>query len=154
MSDRRRYAAGLASCGILIWIGVVGASPVPLLSLADLGFHELGHLVAAPLPDLATALAGSMAQIGVPAGLAAYFLLRQRDLLAAGLCLAWAGTSARNVAIYIADAPHQALPLLGGQHDWAHILADNLGAAPAVAGSVTFLAWTLALGGSEPARWA
>lgn len=128
-------------------MGLVRASPVPLLSLVDLGFHELGHLVAAPLPDLATALAGSMSQIGVPAALAVYFLLRQRDLLAVGLCLVWAATSARNVAIYVADAPYEALPLFGGQHDWAYILAGNLGAAPAVAATVTILAWALALGG-------
>lgn len=148
MADRRwRYGAGLAACGVLVWIGIVRASPIPLLAYVDLGFHELGHLVAAPLPDLTAALAGSLAQIGVPTGLAVYFLLRQRDLLAVGLCLTWAGTSARNVAIYVADAPFQTLPLIGGQHDWAYILAGNLGAAPAIAGAVTFVAWLLALGG-------
>lgn len=76
-----RYGAGLGACALLIWIGLAKASPVPLLALVDLGFHELGHLVATPLPDLATALAGSVMQVAVPTGLAAYFLVRQRDLL-------------------------------------------------------------------------
>lgn len=140
-----RYAAGLAACVVLIWIGVARAAPVPLLALVDLGFHELGHLVAAPLPDLATALAGSVAQVAVPVSLAVYFLVRQRDLLAVSLCLAWAATSARNVAVYIADAPFQALPLIGGQHDWAYMLAGRLDATQAIAAVVTFLAWVLAL---------
>ena len=142
-----RYAAGLAACAALIWIGVARASPVPLLALVDLGFHELGHLVTAPLPDLATALAGSVAQVAVPVGLAVYFAVRQRDLLAMGLCLAWAGTAARQAAVYIADAPYQALPLIGGEHDWAYILAGNLEAAPVIAAAVVFVAWMLALGG-------
>ena len=76
-----RYGAGLGASALLVWIGLAKASPVPLLALVDLGFHELGHLVAAPLPDLATALAGSVMQVAVPTGLAAYFLVRQRDLL-------------------------------------------------------------------------
>lgn len=142
-----RYWAGLAACAVLIWIGLAQAAPVPLLALVDLGFHELGHLVAAPLPDLATALAGSVAQVAVPASLAVYFLIRQRDLLAVGLCLAWAGTSARQVAVYIADAPYQALPLIGGEHDWAYILTGNLEAAPVIATAVVVLGWMLALGG-------
>ena len=138
---------GLAACAALTWIGIAQASPVPLLALVDLGFHELGHLVTAPLPDLATALAGSVAQVAVPVGLAVYFAVRQRDLLAVGLCFAWAGTSARQAAVYIADAPYQALPLIGGEHDWAYILAGNLEAAPVIAAALVFVAWMLALGG-------
>lgn len=63
---------------------------MPLLGLADLGFHELGHLLTYSLPDLATAMAGSAMQILVPLTLAAYFMLRaHRDLLARGC--AWPG---------------------------------------------------------------
>lgn len=118
-----RGGAGLVACLLLGWIGVVREGPVPGLWLVDLGFHELGHLLAAPLPNLATAVAGSVLQVLVPLGLAAYFLIRQRDAVAAGLCAAWAGTSAQNVAVYIADAPYQLLDLIGGEHDWAYILA-------------------------------
>lgn len=149
MAETRRrgawaYGAGLAACGILIWLGLIG-SRVPLLALVDLGFHELGHLVAAPFPDVATALAGSVVQVAVPLGLSIYFLVSQRDLLGVGLCLGWAGTSSRNVAVYIADAPLQALPLIGGQHDWAYILSGGSDVAAPLAGFVTFLAWAMAL---------
>lgn len=133
-----RYVAGVIGCL------AIGASPfvlgkrVPLLGLVDLGFHELGHLITYPLPDIATAMAGSAMQVAVPLGLAAYFLLReQRDLLATGLCLAWAGTSAADVAVYVADAPYEALPLIGGHHDWAFIL----GQLDALETAATIAAW-------------
>lgn len=69
----------------------------------------------------------------MPLGLAVYFLWRRRDHLGAGLCLGWAGTSAADVAVYVADAPVQALPLIGGHHDWAFVLG-RLGALDAAAG--------------------
>lgn len=96
---------------------------MPLLGLVDLGFHELGHLLTYPFPDVVTAMMGSVTQVAVPLGVALYFLLVRRDRLGGGLCLAWAATSAQNASVYIADAPTQALPLLGdGIHDWAFVL--------------------------------
>lgn len=96
---------------------------MPLLGLVDLGFHELGHLLTYPFPDVVTAMMGSVAQVAVPLGVALYFLFLRRERLSAALCLAWAATSAQNVSVYIADAPVQTLPLLGeGEHDWAFVL--------------------------------
>lgn len=69
-------------------------------------------------------MAGSAAQIAVPMGLAVYFLIR-RDRLAGAMCLAWAATCAREVSVYIADAPFQLLELIGGEHDWAFILGEH-----------------------------
>jgi hypothetical protein len=119
---------------------------VPILSSADLGFHELGHLVCyaidtvLPWPEALTAAAGSFAQLAVPVGLAAYFAFRRRDSAGVSICLAWAATSAADVARYIADAPYERLPLLGGKHDWATILGpehlNRLGDAAAFAASV------------------
>ena len=96
---------------------------VPLLALVDLGFHELGHLLTYPLPDLLTAMAGSFVQIAVPLGLATYFFLR-RDEAGSAFCLGWAATSAYDVARYVADAPYERLELLGGDHDWAFVLFE------------------------------
>lgn len=144
-----RAGAGMAACLLLGWVGVVREGPVPVLSLVDLGFHELGHMLAAALPAMATAMAGSIAQVLVPVGLAVYFLAFRRDLVAGGLCLAWAGTSARSVAVYVADAPYQLLPLIGGEHDWAYILAmlGELDSAAGIAAGVRVLAFALVLGG-------
>jgi hypothetical protein len=37
-------AAGAAVCFVLGWFAFVRGTSVPVLSLADLGVHELGHL--------------------------------------------------------------------------------------------------------------
>ena len=126
----RRDLAALAACLALGWLGLRGQR-VPLLAGADLGFHELGHLLcyafdaAMPWPELLTAAAGSIFQIGVPLALAVYFLAARRDHRGAGVCLAWAATSTADVARYVADAPYERLPLIGGKHDWATILGPE-----------------------------
>ncbi|HUR49005.1 MAG TPA: hypothetical protein VMY88_05670 [Acidimicrobiales bacterium] len=124
-------AAGAAWCVLLGWFFVSGRQ-VPLLSLVDLGFHELGHLLTYPLPwELVTAAMGSVTQVAVPLGLAGYFLFLRGEPVSAGVCLAWTATSAWGVHAYIADAPNEQLPLIGGDHDWAFILheLDQMGAA-------------------------
>ena len=108
-----RYVAGAGVCFLLGFFAFVRDTRVPLLGLVDLGFHELGHLVTYVLPDVVTAAMGSVTQVLVPAGLAAYFLFVRRDLLGGGLCLAWAATSAQDASVYIADAPFQRLRLIG-----------------------------------------
>jgi hypothetical protein len=128
---------------------------VPLLSFVDLGFHELGHLLTYPLPDLLTAVAGSFTQVAVPFGLAAYFLALRQDDAASALCLGWAATSAYNVATYVADAPFERLELIGGDHDWAFILfeLDQMGAAAALATTVRFVAWIMLVAGVAILAW-
>jgi hypothetical protein len=136
-----RYVIGVAGCLAIGLYPFVLGKRVPLLGLADLGFHEFGHLLTYSLPDVATAISGSAMQILVPLTLAAYFLLRaQRDLLAAGLCLAWAGSAATDVAVYVADAPYEALPLIGGHHDWAFILG-RLGVLDTAGGIAASIRW-------------
>jgi hypothetical protein len=84
-----------------------------------------------------TAAMGSIFQITVPAGLAAYFWFRRRDAVAACVCAAWTATNFQDVSVYIADAPHENLELVGGEHDWAFILGpehlDRLHSAQAIA---------------------
>jgi hypothetical protein len=67
-------------------------------------------------------LAGSLTQVAVPLGLAVYFGVSRDDLHATGITLAWAAASTQDVSVYVADAPFQRLPLIGGQHDWAFLL--------------------------------
>jgi hypothetical protein len=146
---RLAIALAIAACAVMGFIALVLRDRVPLLGLVNLGFHELGHLVTYPFPDLFTAMMGSITQVAVPAGLAAYFGWARRDPVAAGLCLAWAGSSAQEASVYIADAPYQDLPLIGGHHDWAFVLGrlGALDAADELATVVLFLAWGLVLGG-------
>ncbi len=146
-----RYVAGVVACAVIGYFPYVQQRRVPLLGGVDLGFHELGHMLTYVFPDVITAIMGSVFQVLIPLGLAAYFGLRRRDLLAAGLCLAWAGASAADVSVYIADGPFQRLPLIGGSHDWAFLLGpaafDNMDGAAAIAGAVKVLGGLLVLAG-------
>lgn len=134
-----RNAVAAVMVGVLAWVAYVLEQPVPVLDWFDLAIHEAGHLLALPLPEIAMFLAGSVLQVAVPIGLAWYFWVSQRDSAAMAFCLAWAGTSAKDVAIYVADARDQLLPLVGGgRHDWAYILGrfDALDRTESVAGFV------------------
>ena len=120
--------------------------------------HELGHLLAGLMPAMFMFLAGSVLQVAVPLGLAAYFLFRRKEWASAGFCLAWAGTSARDVAVYVADAPVQALPLIGGgTHDWAYLLGpqgfDSIGRAAGIARFIEVLGLLMVIGGVVVCLW-
>jgi len=100
---------------------------VPLLSRADLGIHELGHLVAFWAPDLLVWNAGSFLQVVLPLAIGAYFYWWRHDRFAVVLMIAWAAESLNNVSVYIYDATRMALPLIGDDgsgsgHDWHNIL--------------------------------
>ena len=136
-----RSLGGAALSALIGWLAVGRGGEVPLLDQFDLGIHELGHMLVRFGPELWHFLAGSIAQVAVPVGLAAYFWLSQRNWAASGFVLAWAGTSAYDVSVYVADAPYQRLPLIGGgQHDWAYILGprgfDSIDAASGVAATI------------------
>ena len=133
----------------------VRGAPVPLLSLVDLGIHELGRLLTYVFPDLVTAVAGSAFQVLVPIPLAVYFWLAGRDRMAAGVCLAWAGTSAQQVFPVRGRSPFQRLVLLGSEHDWAFILArlGLLDRAEGFATTVRGLGLLLLLAGIGACLW-
>lgn len=118
-----RSAAGVTFVLVIAWFSFVKGSEVPLLDLVDLGIHELGHMLTIPFGEVVHFLAGSVAQVAAPVALAAYFYFNpRREWVGVGVCLAWAGTSAYDVSVYIADAPYERLQLIGGQHDWAFLL--------------------------------
>ncbi len=122
-----RYLLAAAVSATITWVAFGSGRPVPILDLFDLGVHEVGHLLTGFLPDLVMFLAGSAAQAAVPLALGAYFLWVRGEWASAGFCTAWAGTSVRDVSVYIADAPRGELPLLGGtgEGDWTRILGPE-----------------------------
>lgn len=121
-----RYLVAAVVAGAVAWFAFVAHREVPVLDLFDLGIHEVGHLLFAFTPRMLMFLAGSAAQVIVPLGLAWYFGIRRRDAAGGAFCLAWAGASMWDVSVYVADAPVQALPLIGGgQHDWAYLLGPQ-----------------------------
>lgn len=115
----------MAACLVLGFFPFVLGARVPILGQVNLGFHELGHMLTYALPDVTTAAMGSLTQVAVPLGIGLYFLWWRRDAVGGGICLAWAAGSAQDVAVYVADAPFQRLPLIGGEHDWAFILGPE-----------------------------
>ncbi len=144
---------GVAVAMLIIAFGA--GRRVPLLGYADLGFHELGHLVTALLGTTISFLMGSGTQVLVPLGLAAYFWLKRRDLLATGLMLVWGATSLQDASVYIADAPYQRLPLIGGHHDWAYLLGHwgVVHRAEDIAGFVWFVGLAVGVGGLIGIAW-
>lgn len=103
----------------------------------DLVVHEAGHVFALILPRFFYILGGPALQVILPAACALTFL-HQRHLASFAVALFWTGESITDLAIYMADAKRQALPLPGGDgavHDWNYLLGQLhlLGWAPSLA---------------------
>ena len=112
---RAAFLAILGYWSLRLGTGTATGCPLDLVNLA---FHEAGHLFLAPFGTTMHFLGGTLGQIAVPAGLAAYFLIGKRPFGAA-VCAWWTGESLVNVSVYMADARDLALPLVGGgDHDW------------------------------------
>src|SRR5687768_8312103 len=118
MGSPTRWIAGLVVIGALWLVAFQHHNRIPGLTYVNLGLHEFGHMVTYSASDLINALMGSIAQVAIPLLIALWLFIRRGDWVAAGVCLAWAATSALEVAIYVADAPTQKLELIGDSHDW------------------------------------
>lgn len=91
----------------------------------NLPIHETGHLVFAPFGEFLTVAGGTLFELIVPAVFLGYFLTK-RDRHAASVALWWIAENLWYIAVYIADARAQELPLVGGgEHDWAYLLGEH-----------------------------
>lgn len=98
------------------------------------GVHELGHVVFSPLGEFVGIAGGSLAQILAPILVGVGFLFwqrdgePQRDYFALSVAAFWLSFSLHNLAMYVGDARHQDLPLLGLSsdpiHDWNYLLGS------------------------------
>ena len=125
-----RWTAGrvgrtvLTTVLLLYGVAILRAGEFAAIDNVNLPIHETGHILFGMFGELVTAMGGSLFQLILPAIFGGYFL-RRRDQYAASVALWWVAENFWNVAIYIADAREQALPLVGGgEHDWAFILAE------------------------------
>jgi hypothetical protein len=160
LPDHQQIAVCIAAAAVVVALGYASSAShayIPFLWGVDLAIHEFGHLVTFWAPWRVTAAAGSVFQVAVPLGVAAYLLFGRRQLWLAGVLTAWAGCSARNVAVYIADAPYQRLALWGGDgvlHDWAQLLAGRqMQYAGTIASALDALGWLLVVVGLVLALW-
>jgi hypothetical protein len=130
VASRWRDVGALAVCVVLGWTAFTVTPRVPVLALVDLGFAQLGHLVAAaagvPLGDagVLVAVAGPLAQVAVPVALALHFLSNRWERSAGAVCLAWAATSLTAVSADVVDAAGGATSG-SGPHDWSVLLAPD-----------------------------
>lgn len=152
MNERAATIGAVVALVVGLW-SLATDSDVPLLVYADLGFHELGHLIGyiTRPPEWMIAIAGTVMQVAVPLGAAAALFVWRRDPMGATVCLAWAATSLRNGAVYVADAPYERLQLIGGEHDWAFLLGEHWNAlhrADDIASGMRFAGWALLFAGA------
>lgn len=92
----------------------------------NLIFHEAGHTLFMMFGRFLHILGGSLMQILVPAIISSYFFYTKQPY-AGAIALCWVGENFWDVSIYIKDAQHRLLPLLGGEgvmHDWHFLLLD------------------------------
>ena len=158
-SDVRRFIAQFhplkaGLIGLLALYAVVGASNYTVdgflegndhimmfLHGVNLIFHEAGHTILAGFGQFLHILGGSLMQVMVPAGIAAYFVMTDQRY-AGAIALCWTAQNLWDVSIYIKDAQERSLPLLGGEgvlHDWHFLLLDlNLLAQAQLVGEITF----------------
>lgn len=156
----RRWTHFAAAAPVLLaflWWPFVRGTRVPILGWIDLAIHEFGHVATLWLPRALNLAMGSGVQVGLPLAIAAGLWWRSRDPLGAGLALGWAGTSAQDASVYIGDAPTQALPLIGGVHDWGTLLGpqhlDALWAAEDLARLIWLTGLLLVLGAWALTGW-
>jgi len=116
-------------------VGGVSAERGMFIDIANLVFHEAGHILFSPFGRFMTVLGGSLTQVLVPLLCAGAFLWQTRDPFAAAFGIWWAGESLTDLAPYIGDARDLKLVLLGGKtgaevegHDWEYLL-NALGVA-------------------------
>jgi hypothetical protein len=99
----------------------------------NLGLHEFGHYLFAPLGEFVQVAGGSLFQCLVPI-IAIVMFRQQKDFFGIAIAWGWLSTNLFEVATYAADARAQELPLVspgaasGGDiiHDWNFML-DRLG---------------------------
>jgi len=119
-------AGGTVLLGIYGLACVSSVGQGSFLDRVDLIAHEAGHLLFGYFGEFLLVAGGTLGQLLVPAGIAAYFAAR-REFFSASVVLFWVGQSLLNVSVYLKDAAAMELPLvsLGGGdsiHDWNWLL--------------------------------
>jgi hypothetical protein len=118
-----------------------------LLAGVDLAIHETGHLVFGPFGEFVGFAGGTLFQLIMPLLFVGYFI-RREDGHAASVALWWVGQNCGHIAVYVADARAQELPLVGGgEHDWAYLLGrlGLLARDTAIAHTILVVGFTLVI---------
>lgn len=127
--------------GLIIWSWQLISASIEsnaagnsFLHLANLAFHEAGHIVFRPFGAFITSLGETLGQLLMPSICTGVLLLKTRDPFGAAVALWWVGENFLDIAPYMNDARAGQLPLLGGNfghsspygfHDWQYLLTES-----------------------------
>jgi len=140
--DTSRFVAfSVATALSATW--VLSFDFVPIVDHVNLAFHEFGHMFFGLFGELMGWLGGTLGQFVFPIACMVHFL-RLVQLLQAAACALWGFENLRYVAMYVADARAQSLPLVGGgEHDWNYLLGrfGLLDHDQSIAAVLVFLCW-------------
>jgi hypothetical protein len=128
--------------------------PAILFKEVNLVFHEAGHWIFAIFGNRSIeVLGGSLNQVLIPLIVTSAFWQR-RDASGFAFGLVWASINLLEVGIYMADARHPVLPLIGDGdpyvgHDWRNLFnAWNLWTVDTAIAKTTYRLGWMVLGGS------
>ncbi len=132
-----------------------------IFSGADLGVHEFGHILFGFAGQFIAVAGGTIAQLAAPL-ICAVMFWRQPDYFALTLTGVWLAVNLYGIAVYAADAPILALPLVtvgGGNgevyHDWEYMLSTLgiLGWSSAIAFTIRLFAFIFMWGSIAAGGW-
>lgn len=110
-------AGALVLVGLWGYFAFIRDAQVPVLMFLDIAVHEVGHKVFSPFGETTMLMMGSGSQMLFPLVAGLVFGLWKRDLIAWGICWAWAAGAFADSARYMADATQGQLALLGAGPD-------------------------------------
>ena len=155
--DLWKEIGALLLVGLWGYFGFIRNGEVPVLVFLDVAVHEVGHKVFSPFGETIMLMMGSGSEVLFPLAVGLVFGFGKRDLIAWGICWAWAAAACADTARYIADATQGQLALLGAgpdaMGDWERLFGpehwDKLFLADAWAHNVRtwgLVIWFAALG--------
>lgn len=107
----------------ILWLSHSEGRWVFLLDNANLALHEAGHPALSLISDRLTVYGGTLMQLVFPLS-AGFHFYRRGETLSVAFAVLWLGENLFNIAVYMADARVQILPLVGnGEHDWTEIFS-------------------------------
>jgi hypothetical protein len=123
---------GVGALGLVaLWgyFGFIRNAEVPALQFLDIAIHEMGHEVFSPFSETTMLMMGSGSQMLFPLAIGLVFGIWKRDLIAWGICWAWAASAFADASRYMTDAVQGSLVLLGatpdGLGDWERIFGPE-----------------------------
>jgi hypothetical protein len=119
----------LVLVGLWGYFGFIRNTEVPVLQFLDIAVHEVGHRVFSPFSETTMLMMGSGSEMLFPLLVGLVFGIWKRDLIAWGICWAWAAGAFADSARYMADAVQGSAVLLGGGPealgDWERIFGPE-----------------------------